>query len=374
MNKPLIMFVFGTRPEVIKMYPIIIKFKEEGNFQLVLVSTGQQREMLQQTIKSLNMLIDIDLDIMKDNQSLATLTSRLFAKLDECIKEISPHYLFIHGDTTTSMVAGILGKYNKIKVLHIEAGLRSNDIYSPWPEEMNRKINSLTSDYHFAPTKAAMKNLIIENVNKDLIVVTGNTGIDTLRIILETKELSLKESVILKQISELRKRFILITIHRRENFASLEDIFDSIKRLAFLHQEHFFFLFPVHLNPNVRGRAYKMLDGIKNLILTQPMEYLEFIHVLNLCHFVITDSGGVQEEATYLGKPIILCRDTTERPEGLHTDNIILVGTKSESIENNCNRLIYDSDFYLKHSKPSKVFGDGFASQKIKLSFEKKFT
>ena len=364
MTKKLIMIVFGTRPEAIKMYPVIEKIREEGNFRLFVVATGQQREMLQQTIESLNIKVDLDLDIMTDNQSLASLTSKLFNKLDEVIKVNNPHYLLIHGDTTTSMVAGILGKYHKIKVLHLEAGLRSYDIYSPWPEEMNRKINSVSSDYHFAPTNDARRNLLMENVSKNVITVTGNTGIDTLRISLKNHSF-FNDLVIQKKIDNMsEKKLILITIHRRENFSKLEEIFSAIKELATLHIDHEF-VYPVHLNPNVNGLANKMLQGLDNLLLTPPLDYLDFIQLLDRSFCVITDSGGIQEEATYLGKPIILCRDTTERPEGLKTNNIILAGTNTESILLNCNKLITDSDFYLEHAIPSNVFGDGHASEKI---------
>jgi UDP-N-acetylglucosamine 2-epimerase (non-hydrolysing) len=364
MTKKMIMFVFGTRPEAIKMYPVIRRIREEGNFRLFVVATGQQREMLQQTIKSLNILVDLNLDLMTDNQSLASLTSRLFIKLDEVIKTINPHYLLIHGDTTTSMVAGILGKYHKVKVLHLEAGLRSNDIYSPWPEEMNRKINSVSSDYHFAPTHDALRNLLLENVSENVITVTGNTGIDTLRILLNNqpcfKNLTLQNKI--DQIAD--KKLILITIHRRENFSKLEEIFSAIRNLVTLHR-NVEFLYPVHLNPNVKGLANEMLQGLDNLLLTTPLDYLDFIQLLDRSFFVITDSGGIQEEATYLGKPIVLCRDTTERPEGLKTHNIILAGTNIESILLNCNKLISDSDFYLQHAVPSSIFGDGYASEKI---------
>jgi UDP-N-acetylglucosamine 2-epimerase (non-hydrolysing) len=301
---------------------------------------------------------------MTYNQSLASLTSKLFNMLDEVIKVNNPHYLLIHGDTTTSMVAGILGKYHKIKVLHLEAGLRSNDIYSPLPEEMNRKINSVSSDYHFAPTNDARRNLLMENVSKNVITVTGNTGIDTLRISLKNHSF-FNDLVIQKKIDNMsEKKLILITIHRRENFSKLEEIFSAIKELATLHIDHEF-VYPVHLNPNVNGLANKMLQGLDNLLLTPPLDYLDFIQLLDRSFCVITDSGGIQEEATYLGKPIILCRDTTERPEGLKTNNIILAGTNTESILLNCNKLITDSDFYLEHAIPSNVFGDGHASEKI---------
>lgn len=355
--KKKVLFVFGTRPEAIKLYPLILLFKEKGAFDVVVVNSGQQKEMLDQTIESLKIPVDFDLSVMTVNQSLAVLSSNLFTKLDQLYSNMRPNYLFIHGDTTTSMVAGILGKYHKIKTFHVEAGLRSHNIYSPWPEEMNRKVNAITADYNLAPTEDAMKNLISEGIKANNILVTGNTGIDALRLIIQNKKND-------SNIIGLDSNLILITIHRRENFDKLKEIFSAIQTIAESNLE-FNFLYPVHLNPNVRSLAYEMLSENDNLKLVDPLEYKEFIFLLEKSYFVITDSGGIQEEATYLGKPIVLCRDTTERPEGLNTQNIILAGTKRDSIVKYSNSLINDKIFYQKSSVPSMIFGNGYASEII---------
>ena len=361
----IVIFIFGTRPEAIKLYPLINYFIDQEGFDVKVISTGQQKEMLDQTIESLKLKVDLDLALMTINQSLASLTSRLFIELDNTISRIKPDYLFIHGDTTTSMVAGIVGKYNKVGIFHVEAGLRSNDIFSPWPEEMNRKINAVTSDYHLVPTEGAKKNLLLEGIGIERILITGNTGIDSLRLILNTQKNNPNEAeMISSKILNVSGRIVLITIHRRENFDKLKGIYSALKTLA-IQNASWKFIYPVHLNPNVQSVAVQLLTGIKNLSLVEPLQYTEFINLLKVASFVITDSGGIQEEATYLGKPVLLCRNTTERPEGLTTQNIILVGTDKESIVDFGTKLITDKDYYTKHAVPSEVFGDGYASQKI---------
>jgi UDP-N-acetylglucosamine 2-epimerase (non-hydrolysing) len=360
-----VMFIFGTRPEAIKLYPVIQYFTIQHLYDVTVVSSGQQKEMLDQTIESLGLKVDLDLALMTKNQSLATLTSRLFIELEDTLLKLKPDYLFIHGDTTTSMVAGIVGKYNKVKIFHVEAGLRSNDIYSPWPEEMNRKINAVTSDYHLVPTEGAKKNLLLEGIGTERILITGNTGIDALRLILNTQKNNPNETeMISSKLLNDSGRIVLITIHRRENFDKLKGIFSALKTLA-IQNTSWKFIYPVHLNPNVQSLADQLLTGIENLSLVEPLQYSEFIILLKVASFVITDSGGIQEEATYLGKPVLLCRNTTERPEGLTTQNIILAGTDKESIVDFGTKLITDKDYYNKHAVPSEVFGDGYASQKI---------
>lgn len=321
--------------------------------------------MLDQTIESLGLKVDLDLALMTKNQSLASLTSRLFIELEDTLLKFKPDYLFIHGDTTTSMVAGIVGKYNKVQILHVEAGLRSNDIYSPWPEEMNRKINAVTSDYHLVPTEGAKNNLLLEGIGTDRILITGNTGIDALRLILNSQKPNPSEAeMVSSKLLNNSENNVLITIHRRENFGKLKEIFSALKTLA-IQNTNWKFIYPVHLNPNVQSLADQLLTGIKNLSLVEPLQYTEFITLLKVASFVITDSGGIQEEATYLGKPVLLCRNTTERPEGLTTQNIILAGTDKESIVYFGTKLITDKDYYIKHALPSEVFGDGYASQRI---------
>jgi UDP-N-acetylglucosamine 2-epimerase (non-hydrolysing) len=362
--KKKVLIIFGTRPEAIKLYPLIRLLKENKAFDIVVVNSGQQKEMLDQTIKSLSISVDYDLGIMTANQTLATLSSRLLIRLDEVYSTVNPNYLFIHGDTTTSMIAGILGKYYKIKIFHVEAGLRSHNIYSPWPEEMNRKFNAITSDFNLAPTEAAKKNLLAEGIEEKYILVTGNTGIDAIRLTIQNKRNTFMVNPGNKYNNNNLKNLVLITIHRRENFDKLREIFSAIKTVAETNIQ-IDFLYPVHLNPNVRRLAYEMLSETDNLNLVNPLDYEEFIFLLEKSYFVITDSGGIQEEATYLGKPIILCRDTTERPEGLTSQNIILAGTDRGSIIKYSNKLINDKIFYQNSSVPSLIFGDGYASERI---------
>lgn len=364
-----LLFILGTRPEAIKLYPLITQFRKKPLiFRTIVLSTGQQKELLDITLNSLQLDIDFDLALMQSNQGLSNLTSELFKNLDLKIKEISPNCIFIHGDTTTSMVSGIVAKYNKIKIIHIEAGLRTTDIMSPWPEEINRRINAITSDYHAAPTLLSAQNLLNEGIDQNKILISGNTGIDTLRITnssIRNKELLRKylTSVGVKLEKNFQK-FILVTIHRRENIDALESIFLAIKDLAQKHKDYII-VYPVHLNPNVLNKAISILSSVTNLHLIEPSSYKHFVAMLNVCKFVITDSGGIQEEAAFLGKPTVLCRNSTERMEGLGSMNIILAGTIRESILDVCERLIEDEVFYKKYSKPSNVFGDGFASEKI---------
>ena len=365
-----ILFVLGTRPEAIKLYPLINQFKENPlKFEIVVLSTGQQKELLNATLSSLLLKPDFELSLMEHNQDLSGITSLLFLNIDKLVKEIGPDYLFIHGDTTTSMVAGIVAKYNKVKSFHVEAGLRTFDLMSPWPEEMNRRINAITSDFHIAPTFGSLMNLINEGVDKRSVFVSGNTGIDTLRIVSDTvinMELNINELLRLNnpKLDIVQSRIVLVTIHRRENFGSLKFIFNALKLLA-NRNSNFIFVFPVHLNPNVQTIAYEVLEGIDNVVLTKPVEYKEFVLLLKACNFVITDSGGIQEEAAYLGKPVVLCRNKTERPEGLDSMNIIVAGTDETSIFDVSQKLIDNKNFYKQHSNPTNVFGDGFASIRI---------
>lgn len=367
-SKTKVMFVLGTRPEAIKLFPLIEIYKIRDNYEVIVISTGQQREMLKSTMDSLGLVCDYDLDLMVDNQTLAYLTSVMFTKFDEMVKLITPKILFIHGDTTTSMVAGLVAKYNKIRVVHIEAGLRTNDIFSPWPEELNRRINSISSDYHISPTASAKKNLLNEGIKEELIFVSGNTGIDTVKSFLSRlNDKDFFKTLILDICKNTKIDFdkiILITIHRRENFQILDQIFESLIIIANRYREHTF-IYPVHLNPNVSRIAHQKLSGFRNVFLVEPIEYSKFITILSKSIFVITDSGGIQEEASYLGKPIVLIRNKTERPEGLKTGNIIMAGTNTESIVFECDSLIQNSSYYEVHSSPSMVFGDGNASRKI---------
>jgi UDP-N-acetylglucosamine 2-epimerase (non-hydrolysing) len=367
-----IMFVFGTRPEAIKLYPLIVRYRK-SHHEVIVCSTGQQKELLDETLQSLNLNVDIKLQLMTVNQKLSTLTSKLIDRLDLEFNSHNPDLVFIHGDTTTSMAAGLVANYNSIKVVHVEAGLRSKDLQSPWPEEMNRRINALTSSYHLTPTEQSMKNLFQEGLEANNVFISGNTGLDTLRLI---KEFKSKESFLnpfdkFLDSSLDSKKVVLITIHRRENFKVLDSIFNAIKTLANSHDD-LLFIYPVHLNPNVKNKAETFFDGVDNLLLLDPLPYLSFVKLLSRSYFVITDSGGIQEEATFSGIPIVLCRTTTERPEGLKSGNIILAGTSTQRIIELCEKLIHNKDFYVKAGVKSNVFGDGYASEKIFDWLEKK--
>ena len=360
-----IMFVFGTRPEAIKLYPLILRYRK-SHHDVIVCSTGQQKELLDETLQSLNLDVDINLQLMTVNQKLSTLTSRLIDRLDLEFSSHSPDLVFIHGDTTTSMAAGLVANYNSIKVVHVEAGLRSNDLQSPWPEEINRRINALTSSYHLTPTKQSMKNLLQEGLEANNIFISGNTGLDTLRLIKDNNpnEFFRENFVKLLDLSIESKKVVLITIHRRENFKVLDSIFTAIKLLANTNED-IMFIYPVHLNPNVKNKAETFFNDVHNLFLVEPLPYISFIKLLSHSYFVITDSGGIQEEATFSGIPIVLCRTTTERPEGLKSGNIILAGTSTHKIIELCEKLIHDNDFYVKAGVKSNVFGDGYASEKI---------
>ena len=362
-----IVFVLGTRPEAIKLYPLIEEFKKNAEFNTIVVSTGQQKELLESTLTSLGMNPDHSLNLMKENQSLTSITVDLFQSLEHLFRQLNPDVIFIHGDTTTSMASGIVAKYNKIQVVHVEAGLRSFDIMSPWPEEINRRINTVSSDYHLAPTRSSSNNLLNEGVDINNIYVTGNTGIDTLRITLPKLSSEVYLNRLTSTLKLLKDRFdsmILVTVHRRENFERLSSIFLALKEIAIKNKD-FILVFPVHLNPNVHKKAREELLGIENILLVEPLPYDLFMGLLKYCYFIVTDSGGIQEEAAYLGKPVVLCRNTTERPEGIESLNIILTGTDSSNIVNTCEKLIFDKSYYRLYSKPSQVFGDGYSSKRI---------
>lgn len=365
-----VLFIFGTRPEAIKLFPLIKIFRESDEFNTIVLNTGQQKEMLDITISSLEILVDYDLGIMTHDQSLANLTAKLLTELDRVFTQILPDYVFILGDPTTSMSAGIVAKYHKLPVFHIEAGLRSNDIYSPWPEEINRKINMITSDYHVAPTIDNKLNLINEGIKPEFIFVTGNTCIDTLKIVLNKNNHQEKLYELLSSYYVKEKSFVLITIHRRENFSKLDEIFNAVLNLANSYKKYAF-IYPVHLNPNVYNFAKEKLGNTKNIYLIPPLDYINFVIAISNSVFVITDSGGIQEESTFLGKPVILCRNTTERHEGLKTNNILICGTDSQIIYQNASKLLNDESFRQFHSEPSEVFGDGNSSQRIFEIFKK---
>jgi len=365
MKKNLI--VFGTRPEAIKMIPLLKKFEENTSvFETKVCVTAQHREMLDQVLDFFDVVPDFDLDLMKPNQNLYSLTADIIRELKNVLDDFSPDYIYVHGDTTTSMAAAIAGFYKGAKVCHIEAGLRTFNKHSPFPEEMNRQLVGRIADYHFAPTEDSKKNLLIENVPSDHILVTGNTVIDALEYS-SCKILSYSNDEIekLKSIVDPEKKVILVTGHRRENHGQgFINICNALRILA-EENDDLQIIYPVHLNPNVRETVYQILDNSKNIYLIDPLSYPAFVWMMKHSYIILTDSGGVQEEAPSLGKPVLVMRDTTERPEAVEVGTVVLVGSNTDKIVNETTKLLRDSQYYHKTSEIHNPYGDGKASQRI---------
>lgn len=375
-----VLLVFGTRPEAIKMAPLVKEFqKNREDFNTVVCVTGQHRQMLDQVLSLFDIKPDYDLDIMKQGQDLYDVTTRVLTGMRRVLDEVKPDVVLVHGDTTTSTSAALASFYRQIAVGHVEAGLRTNDIYSPWPEEMNRQLTGRIATYHFAPTKLSRENLIKENITSDSICVTGNTVIDALFWVVNkinsTPALSRKLRIGLKEsgydFSRLEdgKKLVLITGHRRENFG---EGFMSMCRAIKLLSKRFRdvdFVYPMHLNPNVRRPIHEIfgenLSGLGNLFFIEPLEYLSFVFLMEKSDVVLTDSGGIQEEAPGLGKPVLVMRDTTERPEALAAGTVRLVGTDEHRIISEVTALLEDSDYYDTMSKAVNPYGDGHACPRI---------
>ena len=366
------MIVFGTRPEAIKMAPLCHKLRLQSDIETIICVTAQHREMLDQVLDIFNLSPDIDLNIMKKGQDLFDVTSNILLKMRDTLIDNKPDLVLVHGDTSTSFVTSLACFYLDIKVGHIEAGLRTNDIYAPFPEEYNRQSIGMLSNYHFAPTILSQNNLLKEGKKKEDIVVTGNTVIDALHIVLNTFEEDKNKS----EYTDLRlnksinfnwknSRFILITGHRRENFGEgFLKICEAIKVLASRHKDTHF-VYPVHLNPNVQKPVNDILSGLDNVWLIEPLEYEEFIYLLSYSYFVLTDSGGIQEEAPSLGKPVLVMRDVTERPEAVEAGTVKLVGASKKNIITNIEMLLNDKGLYSKMSKAHNPYGDGRACDRI---------
>lgn len=358
-----ILIVFGTRPEAIKLSPVIKKLKNEKGFKTIVCSTGQHNEMLNQVLNIFKIKVDFNLSLMKENQDLSDLTSLALSKLKKVLSGVKPDLLIVQGDTTTAFAAALTAFYCKVKTAHVEAGLRSNDNFSPFPEEVNRKIISILSDIHFAPTESSKINLISEGVNEKKIIVTGNTVIDSL---MELKKQINKASS--KKISFLskdffNKKFILITIHRREKFGTeLLSIFKKLREISHKY-ENYNFIYPVHLNPNVKLPAEKILGNISNIILTPPLDYLSFIFLMSRCHFIISDSGGIQEESFVFKKPVIVLRDKTERTEAVDAGYAFL--TNGKNLDKVFSLVDKKLESNLNLFKMKNPFGDGKASLRI---------
>lgn len=371
------LFIFGTRPEAIKMIPVIKILQQDKSIVVKICTTGQHRQMLDQVLTLFDLTADYDLNIMQSNQDLFDITTKILLNLRSVLETEKPDLVFVHGDTTTTLSASLAAYYKRIKIAHIEAGLRTNNLYSPWPEEGNRQLTGILADYHFAPTLSAASNLEREGKNKNNIVVTGNTVIDSLFLILEKiNNSSVLSKKIIASILEYyplseSRQFILVTGHRRENFGqSFINICNALKRIA-KNNPTLDIVYPVHLNPNVQGPVYSLLSGINNIYLIPPLEYEKFVYLMSHCYFVITDSGGIQEEAPALGKPVLVIRDTTERPEGVEAGTVKLVGTEENSIYDNAQQLIDDINLYKMMAHAENPYGNGHASEII-LDFLKK--
>jgi UDP-N-acetylglucosamine 2-epimerase (non-hydrolysing) len=363
-----VLSIFGTRPEAIKMAPLVVKLKQNAQIDSAVCVTGQHREMLDQVLELFDITPDYDLNVMKKNQSLSEVTSRIINNLSPILEEYQPDLILVHGDTTTTFSAALSGFYHQVSVGHVEAGLRTGNIFSPWPEEANRKLVSCITEMHFAPTEQAMINLKQENVKENKIMVTGNTVIDALMMIKDNIEgdINLQNSLS-KNFSFIGdgKRIVLVTGHRRENFGQgFENICGSLKSLAIKNND-VNFVYPVHLNPRVREPVNQLLSNIDNIHLIEPQGYLEFVYLMINSYVILTDSGGIQEEAPALGKPVVVMRNTTERPEAVSAGTVVLVGTDKNKIVDTIDSLLNDKDRYREMSMAHNPYGDGTASEKI---------
>ena len=362
-----ILLIFGTRPEAIKMAPLVKEFQKYPEvFDTRVCVTAQHREMLDQVLDFFEIKPDYDLDLMKPGQNLYGLTATIIESLKPILEEFTPDYVFVHGDTTTTMASSIAAFYSGAKVCHVEAGLRTHNKLSPFPEEMNRQITGRITDIHFAPTKASKENIFHENVKEEAIVVTGNTVIDALlHSVSKVDTIEDAEIEMLKTTIDPSKKLILVTGHRRENHGQgFINICSALKQIA-LENPNTQIIYPVHLNPNVQKPVYELLDGVKNIQLMAPLSYPAFVWLMNKSYLIITDSGGVQEEAPSLGKPVLVMRDTTERPEAVDAGTVILVGTDTEKIVAETTKLLNNSDLYHKMSALHNPYGDGKACERI---------
>lgn len=369
MNNKNLLFIFGTRPEAIKMAPVVNRFKRSNfGFTVKVCITAQHREMLDQVLDFFKLEADYDLNLMKPNQNLFNLTADIISNLKEVFEDCNPDFTFVHGDTSTTMAASVASFYHGSKICHVEAGLRTNDIRSPFPEEMNRMVTSVLSSIHFAPTEQAKKNLLKENYDEDSIVVTGNTVIDAL---LNSVSKVNDEKFKYEELEQLKlkvstdKKIILVTGHRRENHGNgFINICKGLKRISD-ELENIEIIYPVHLNPNVQEPVYKILGDDKNIKLIDPLSYPSFVWLMDKADLVITDSGGIQEEAPSLGKPVLVMRESTERPEAVDAGTVILVGTDLEKIFYETKELLSNSFKYRSMSRIHNPYGDGVACDLI---------
>ncbi len=355
-----VMSIFGTRPEAIKMAPLVKELEKRENIESIVCVTAQHREMLDQVLETFDIKPDYDLNIMKQGQTLGDVTTRALTGLEEVIKEARPDIVLVHGDTTTTFAGALAAFYNQVAIGHVEAGLRTDNKYSPYPEEMNRQMVDRLSDMYFAPTEISKNNLLKENINESKIYITGNTAIDAMSTTVD-KNYTHKELEWIKP----GERMILLTAHRRENLGEpMRHIFKAIKRIVDEFDD-VKVIYPIHMNPKVREVANEVFDGDDKVKLIEPLEVFDFHNFQNKSYIILTDSGGIQEEAPSLGKPVLVLRDTTERPEGISAGTLKLVGTDEDNIYEETKRLLTDSKEYERMSKASNPYGDGHASERI---------
>lgn len=368
-----ILLVFGTRPEAIKMAPLVKAFTNNKElFEMKVCVTGQHKEMLDQVLDFFKIIPDYSLDIMQPKQTLTTISAKILLEFQKVLDEFQPEFVFVHGDTTTSMVAGLTTFYSNIKLCHVEAGLRTFDKRHPFPEEVNRRITGVLADYHFAPTELSKQNLLNEKVKEEDIIVTGNTVIDALLYGIDLLESYKEENLFeLKALVGEEKDVVLVTGHRRENHGDgFVNICAALKKIA-LHNPNVLLVYPVHLNPNVLTPVTNMLSDVDNIVLIEPLSYPLFIWLMNRSKVILTDSGGIQEEAPSLGKPVLVMRTTTERPEAVASGTVKLVGTNTDLIFNETNKLLNDDAYYNSVSNNKNPYGNGMASNYI-VEFIKK--
>jgi len=358
--KTKVMTIFGTRPEVIKLAPVIEELHKYNEFfEPITLTTGQHREMLQQILDVFGIKPDFNLKLMKENQTLSYLTSKAVEKLSDLINKVKPDYILVQGDTTTAMVAALVGFYHKIPVGHVEAGLRTYNRYSPFPEEMNRRLIGVLALHHFAPTRNAMSALLKEGVDKKQIFLTGNTVVDALLKIVNSGQLRNFDFL------NPSRKLVLVTAHRRENWGrGIKNICEALKKIIGMYKD-IEIVYPVHLNPNVRNTVFRILDNTERIYLIDPVNYIELISLMKLSYLILTDSGGIQEEAPVLGKPVLVMRDSTERPEGIEAGVARLVGTDPYKIVSSVTELIENEDAYKAMAQAKSPYGDGKAAQRI---------
>lgn len=364
-----VMSIFGTRPEAIKMAPLVKELERREEIESIICVTAQHRQMLDQVLETFNIKPDYDLDIMKQGQTLTEITSRVLIGLEQVIKEAQPDIILVHGDTTTTFAGALAAFYNQVAIGHVEAGLRTNDKYSPFPEEMNRQMVDCMTDMYFAPTNLSKENLLKENIEEDKIYVTGNTAIDAMAT-------TVKEDYRHEELDWIKEneRLILVTAHRRENLGEpMRHIFKAIRKIVD-EFEDVKVLYPIHMNPKVRETAHEIFDGCERVKLIEPLEVFDFHNFQNKSYMIMSDSGGVQEEAPSLGKPVLVLRDTTERPEGIDAGTLKLVGTDEDNIYKEAKELLTNKEAYEKMSKASNPYGDGHASERIADAIIDKFS